>query len=99
MQIAQRLYEGVDIDGETVGVITYMRTDGADMAPEAIAAARNTILKLYGEPYVPAVAAQIHDQRPKTRKKPTKLFARPNFHATLTNCVKPWMRTNLHFMT
>ena len=36
MRIAQRLYEGVDIGGETVGLITYMRTDGVDMAPEAI---------------------------------------------------------------
>src|ERR687898_1967431 len=36
MRIAQRLYEGVDIGGETVGIITYMRTDGVDMAPEAI---------------------------------------------------------------
>ena len=37
MQIAQRLYEGVDIGGETVGLITYMRTDGFDIAPEALA--------------------------------------------------------------
>src|SRR5215217_5060965 len=36
MRVAQRLYEGVDIGGETVGLITYMRTDGIDMAPEAI---------------------------------------------------------------
>ena len=41
MQIAQRLYEGVDIGGETAGLITYMRTDGVQMAPEAIDAARN----------------------------------------------------------
>ena len=40
MQVAQRLYEGVEIGGETVGLITYMRTDGVDMAPEAIAGAR-----------------------------------------------------------
>ena len=40
MRLAQRLYEGVDIGGETVGLITYMRTDGVDMAPEAIASAR-----------------------------------------------------------
>ena len=40
MRIAQRLYEGVDIGGETAGLITYMRTDGVDMAPEAITAAR-----------------------------------------------------------
>ncbi len=55
MQIAQRLYEGVELLGETVGLITYMRTDGVDMAPEAIAASRNTILKTFGEPYVPPV--------------------------------------------
>jgi DNA topoisomerase I len=54
MQIAQKLYEGVDIGGETVGLITYMRTDGADMAPEAIAASRNVILKNFGEPYLPS---------------------------------------------
>ncbi len=53
MQLAQRLYEGVDIDGETVGLITYMRTDGVDMAPEAIAAARRVIGKEYGDAYVP----------------------------------------------
>ena len=55
MQIAQRLYEGVDIGGETVGLITYMRTDGVDMAGEAIAATRNAILKNFGEPYLPSV--------------------------------------------
>lgn len=54
MMIAQRLYEGLDIDGETVGLITYMRTDGVDMAPEAIASTRNAILKSFGEPYLPS---------------------------------------------
>ncbi|MEA2832724.1 MAG: topoisomerase, partial [Methylobacteriaceae bacterium] len=53
MQIAQRLYEGVDIGGETVGLITYMRTDGVDMAPEAIAGARKVIAKEYGQEYLP----------------------------------------------
>jgi DNA topoisomerase-1 len=55
MQVAQKLYEGVDINGETVGLITYMRTDGVQMAGEAIAATRNAILKRFGEPYVPPV--------------------------------------------
>ena len=36
MRLAQRLYEGIDIGGETVGLITYMRTDGVDMDPEAV---------------------------------------------------------------
>src|SRR6187401_2092248 len=40
MRMAQRLYEGIEIDGETTGLITYMRTDGIDMAPEAIAEVR-----------------------------------------------------------
>src|SRR5829696_5273828 len=53
MRIAQRLYEGVDIGGETVGLITYMRTDGVDMAPEAIQAARRVIGREYGDRYVP----------------------------------------------
>ena len=55
MRIAQRLYEGVDIGGETVGLITYMRTDGVDMAPEAVQTARRVIGKEYGERYVPGV--------------------------------------------
>jgi DNA topoisomerase-1 len=53
MQLAQKLYEGADIGGETVGLITYMRTDGVDMAPEAIASARKVIGKEYGDKYVP----------------------------------------------
>ena len=55
MRVAQRLYEGVDLGGETVGLITYMRTDGVDIAPEAIGAARRVIEKEYGPKYVPQV--------------------------------------------
>ena len=53
MQTAQRLYEGVDLGGETVGLITYMRTDGVQAAPEAIAEAREVIGSRYGAAYVP----------------------------------------------
>jgi DNA topoisomerase-1 len=53
MQIAQRLYEGIDIDGETAGLITYMRTDGVQMAPEAIDGARNQIRSGFGDRYLP----------------------------------------------
>jgi DNA topoisomerase-1 len=53
MQVAQRLYEGMDVGGETVGLITYMRTDGVQMAPEAISAARAAIGKEFGDKYVP----------------------------------------------
>jgi DNA topoisomerase-1 len=53
MQIAQRLYEGIDIAGETVGLITYMRIDGVAIAGEAIAAARLLIGNEFGPRYVP----------------------------------------------
>ncbi len=53
MQVAQKLYEGVDIGGETTGLITYMRTDGVQIAPEAIDAARTAIKDTFGNNYVP----------------------------------------------
>jgi len=53
MQAAQKLYEGINIDGETVGLITYMRTDGVSSAPEALTEARSVIAGLYGKDYVP----------------------------------------------
>ena len=54
MQLAQRLYEGVDLGGESEGLITYMRTDGVQIVPEAIAAARRLVTRLYGDRYVPS---------------------------------------------
>ena len=62
MQIAQQLYEGIDIGGETVGLITYMRTDGLTMAGEAIAEARQVIGERYGKQYVPSVPARLYQQ-------------------------------------
>ena len=62
MRLAQRLYEGVELDGETTGLITYMRTDGIDMAPEAIADIRAMLGRNYGKEYVPASPARISQQ-------------------------------------
>jgi len=58
MQLAQRLYEGVDMGGEAEGLITYMRTDGVQIVPEAVAAARRVVTTLYGDRYVPASPRQ-----------------------------------------
>jgi len=55
MRVAQGLYEGVDIGGDQVGLITYMRTDGVSMAGEGIAEARHVIGDKYGSKYVPNV--------------------------------------------
>ncbi|HEX5516429.1 MAG TPA: type I DNA topoisomerase, partial [Pseudolabrys sp.] len=64
MIVAQQLYEGVDIGGDegTVGLITYMRTDGIDMAPEAIADIRAMLGRNYGKEYVPASPREYHNK-------------------------------------
>lgn len=53
MRTAQKLYEGIEIKGETTGLITYMRTDGVNIAAEAINSARSVIADEYGNKYVP----------------------------------------------
>jgi DNA topoisomerase-1 len=62
MRIAQRLYEGIDIGGEAVGLITYMRTDGIDLAEEAITALRAMIGTEYGADYVPDQPRRYHNK-------------------------------------
>src|ERR1700688_4488666 len=54
MRVAQRLYEGVELGGESVGLITYMRTDSVALAGEAIASSRRLIEQQFGKNYVPA---------------------------------------------
>jgi DNA topoisomerase I len=68
MRLAQRLYEGIDIEGELTGLITYMRTDGIDVAPEAIAAIRGMIGKNYGNDYVPG-EPRSYQQKSKTAQE------------------------------
>ncbi|MES2961742.1 MAG: type I DNA topoisomerase [Pseudomonadota bacterium] len=53
MMVAQRLYEGVEIEGTAQGLITYMRTDSIAVTPEAITAVREKINSLYGKDYLP----------------------------------------------
>jgi len=54
MQVAQKLYEGIDLGGETIGLITYMRTDGVTLANDAVTNIRELIEKKYGSNYLPA---------------------------------------------
>ena len=53
MQIAQQLYEGIDVQGETIGLITYMRTDSVNIAKEAVTSTRDFVIKSYGQSYIP----------------------------------------------
>lgn len=82
MRVAQRLYEGADIAGDTVGLITYMRTDGVQIAPEAISSIRAVIGADYGRDYVPA-APRVYQTKAKNAQeaheaiRPTDLSRRP----------------------
>ncbi|MFH1793967.1 MAG: type I DNA topoisomerase [Pseudomonadota bacterium] len=82
MQVAQRLYEGLDVGGEMVGLITYMRTDGVQMAPEAVEAARAAIGKEFGDNYLPEkprfyTAKAKNAQEAHEAIRPTDFFRTP----------------------
>ncbi|MCO6417434.1 type I DNA topoisomerase [Siccirubricoccus sp. KC 17139] len=62
MRTAQQLYEGVEIGGETVGLITYMRTDGVQMAREAIAAIRDHVQGEFGRDYLPGAPREYQSK-------------------------------------
>ena len=90
MQIAQQLYEGVDIEGEgTVGLITYIRTDSVRLSDEAVAAAREYIPAQYGPAYLPETP-NVYKGRTRAQDaheaiRPTDVTRRPeNVKASLT---------------
>lgn len=90
MQLAQQLYEGVDIGGETVGLITYMRTDGIQMAQEAIADARRVIETDFGAPYLPEKPRYYKNNVKNAQEaheaiRPTQLTRRPSAVAAYLN--------------
>ncbi len=82
MQVAQSLYDGVDLGGERVGLITYMRTDSLTLAQRALTQARQVIGSVYGDEYLPPkpiryrtrskVAQEAHEAI-----RPTDLSRRP----------------------
>ncbi len=82
MQIAQRLYEGVDIGEGPVGLITYMRTDGVDLAPEAVTGARALIGRDIRQGLCARRAAQVHGESKNAQEaheaiRPTDVTRRP----------------------
>jgi DNA topoisomerase I len=83
MRIAQRLYEGIDIGGETTGLITYMRTDGVQIDGSAITQARKVIGEDYGNAYVPDAPRQYQAKAKNAQEaheaiRPTDLSRRPS---------------------
>ena len=83
MQIAQTLYEGVSIAGESTGLITYMRTDSVRISPVAQEQAREFIKKEYGENYLPTEAPSYslkkNAQDAHEAIRPTNVFLTPDY--------------------
>ena len=83
MQLAQRLYEGTDIGGETVGLISYMRTDSVTLSGDALGQARRVIGKDFGEQYLPP-SPRVYKSNAKNAQeaheaiRPTDLGRAPN---------------------
>ena len=98
MQIAQKLYEGVNIGSETTGLITYMRTDGVQMSMEAMEQLREAISATYGDKFVPEKPRFINLKPPMPRK-PMKLSAQPVPHGRQKICAAFWIMTSSAYMT
>ena len=80
MRVAQKLYEGIDLGSETVGLITYMRTDSERVSPEFVAETKEYITKKYGKEYVGSVKVpkkkeNIQDAHEGIR--PTSIYKTP----------------------
>ena len=84
MQIAQRLYQGIDIEGDTVGLITYMRTDGTNISKEAVSDFRNFIEKNHGTKYLPTTPNSYAGKKAKNAQeaheaiRPTDIKKKPS---------------------
>ncbi len=88
MQIAQLLYQGVNIDGETTGLITYMRTDGTQIAPEAVSETRDVIGEDFGNDYLPDTPRIYETKAANAQEaheaiRPTTLSRRPEHVARM----------------
>ena len=84
MQIAQKIYQGVEINGEITGLITYMRTDGTHISKEAITEFRDLITKDFGEEYLPSTHNTYEGKKAKNAQeaheaiRPTEIKIKPN---------------------
>jgi DNA topoisomerase-1 len=90
MRTAQQLYEGVEIGGDTVGLITYMRTDGVQLAKEAVTAIRAQINTDFGPDYVPAAPREYTSKAKNAQEaheaiRPTDIGLTPQKVARMLN--------------
>ena len=92
MRLAQQLYEGVELDGETTGLITYMRTDGVQMAREAVLSIRDHVQSAYGPDYIPG-APREYTSRAKNAQEAHEAI-RPTDVARTPDAVARYLNTD-----
>ena len=93
MQIAQRLYQGIEIDGDTKGLITYMRTDGTNISKEAIPLFRKYIEENYGEDYLPEQANNYSGKKAKNAQEAHEAI-RPTEIKNSPESIKKYLSTD-----
>jgi DNA topoisomerase-1 len=93
MQIAQRLYQGIEIDGETIGLITYMRTDGTNLSADAISDFRDFIKNQYGTEYLPEKPLNYSGKKAKNAQEAHEAI-RPTDITRSPDMVKKYLSTD-----
>lgn len=90
MKIAQKLYEGLALDGgEVTGLITYMRTDSIQVIPEATQACRQAILDKFGKAYVPE-QVRVYKSKAKNAQEAHEAI-RPTDYARSPETLKTYL--------
>ena len=93
MQIAQRLYQGIEMDGETIGLITYMRTDGTNMSVDAVSDFRDFIKTEYGKEYLPDKPLNYSGKKAKNAQEAHEAI-RPTDISRSPDSVKKYLNTD-----
>jgi len=95
MQIAQKLYQGIEIDGETIGLITYIRTDGTNLSTDAINTFREYIKSKFGAEYVPDSPASYSGKKAKNAQEAHEAI-RPTDIMRAPDTVKKYLSPDQH---
>ena len=93
MQIAQKLYQGIEMEGETIGLITYMRTDGTNLSKDAVTSFRNYIQKEIGNEYLPKDILNYSGKKAKNAQEAHEAI-RPTDIIRTPQSVKKYLSTD-----
>lgn len=92
MQVAQKLYEGIEIEGSPVGLITYMRTDSVRISDDAHEMAKNFIMENYGEKYYPETTNVY--VKGKQNVQDAHEAIRPSYPERTPESIKPYLQAD-----